>query len=116
MKFPGIKSIRKAQAIFRPLKLDREAYYSGKNFIYLQIIGMATAFQGLGFGGKLLRALIESSEQAGISRYLETETKDNVRLNDPYGYSVFKEVVLATVNLPMWETRERCKRWAIILK
>jgi hypothetical protein len=32
-----------------------------------------------------------------------TETKDNVRLYEHYRFSVIKEVVLATVNLPMWE-------------
>ena len=103
MKFPGIISIMKAQPIFRPLELDRKAYISEKPFIYLQIIGVATAYQGQGYGGLLLRGLIESSEKAGISLYLETETKANVSLYERYGFSVIKEVILAKVNLPMWE-------------
>ena len=91
------------QPIFRPIELDRKAYISGKPCIYLQTIGVATAFQGQGFGGRLLRALIEKSEQTGVSLYLETETEDNVRFYEHYGFTVVKEVVLPIVNLPMWE-------------
>ena len=94
---------RKMQPIFRPIELDRKAYIGGKPYIYLQIIGVAPAFQGQGFGGQLLRALIEKSEQAGVSLYLETETEANVSMYEHFGFTVIKEIVLPIIDLPMWE-------------
>jgi ribosomal protein S18 acetylase RimI-like enzyme len=99
----GIQLAKKMQPIFRPIDLDRKAYMGGKPYIYLQIIGVATAFQGQGFGGQLLRALIEKSEQAGVSLYLETETEANVSLYEHFGFTVIKEIVLPIIDLPMWE-------------
>jgi ribosomal protein S18 acetylase RimI-like enzyme len=89
--------------VFRPIELDRKAYITGKPYIYLQIIGVATAFQGQGFGGKLLRALIEKSEQTGVSLYLETETEANVNMYEHFGFTVIKKIVLPIIDLPMWE-------------
>ena len=60
----GVQLAKKMQPIFRPIDLDRKAYMGGKPYIYLQIIGVAPALQGQGFGGQLLRALIEK-ERAG---------------------------------------------------
>jgi ribosomal protein S18 acetylase RimI-like enzyme len=99
----GVQLAKKMQPIFRPIDLDRKAYMGGKPYIYLQIIGVATALQGQGFGGQLLRALIEKSEQAGISLYLETETEANVSLYEHFGFTVIKEIVLPIIDLPMWE-------------
>ena len=76
---------------------------NGKPYIYLQIIGVASKFQGQGFGGKLIRALIERSEQHGKYIYLETETEDNVKLYERFGFKVIKKVSLVGINLPMWE-------------
>lgn len=75
----------------------------GKAYTYLQIIGVAPSFQGQGFGGKLLHALIEKSEQTGVPIYLETETEANVSLYEYFGFSVIKKIMLPIINLPMWE-------------
>jgi ribosomal protein S18 acetylase RimI-like enzyme len=99
----GVQLARRMQPIFKPIELDRRAYIGGKPYIYLQIIGVAPAVQGQGFGAQLLRALIEKSEQAGISLYLETETEANVSMYDHFGFTVIKEIVLPIIDLPMWE-------------
>jgi ribosomal protein S18 acetylase RimI-like enzyme len=91
------------QPIFRPIETDRKAHMNGKPYIYLQVIGVAPAFQGQGFGAQLLRALIEKSEQAGVSLYLETETEANVSLYEHFGFTVVKKIVLPLIDLPMWE-------------
>ena len=75
----------------------------GKPYMYLQVIGVAPAHQGQGVGGRLLRALIEQSEQAGLALYLETETECNVRMYEHFGFRVVKEIVLPIIELPMWE-------------
>jgi len=57
----------------------------------LIIIGVASEFQGQGFGGKLLRALIGESEQVGIPIYTETQTEENVRFYEKLG---FKDIMM----------------------
>jgi len=95
--------VREMPSIFRQLEEDRKAHMQGKSFIYLQVIGVAPAYQGQGFGGKLLRALIEECEQAGMPLYLETETERNVSMYQHYGFQVVKQIALPVIDLPMWE-------------
>jgi ribosomal protein S18 acetylase RimI-like enzyme len=103
----GTKVARKMAPIFKPIQVDRKENMQGKSFIYLLVIGVASAHQGQGFGGKLLRALIEKSELTGMPLYLETETESNVSMYERYGFQVVKEIALPVIDLPMWEmTRE----------
>jgi ribosomal protein S18 acetylase RimI-like enzyme len=99
----GAPLARSMAPIFKPIEIDRKRNMQGKSYIYLQVIGVAPTFQGQGFGGTLLRALIERSEGAGMPLYLETETEDNVRMYERFGFQVVKEIVLPIVDLPMWE-------------
>jgi len=99
----GWKTAKKMEPVYAPLEAHRQETMQGKTFIYLQIIGVAAACQGQGFGGKLLRALIEECERSGTSLYLETETESNVRMYERFGFVVIKEIVLPIINLPMWE-------------
>jgi ribosomal protein S18 acetylase RimI-like enzyme len=94
---------KKMEPIFGPLDAERQEIMKGRSFIYLQIIGVAPALQGQGFGGKLLRALIEECERAGLPLYLETETESNVRMYERLGFAVVKQIVLPIIHLPMWE-------------
>ncbi|MBN2003781.1 MAG: GNAT family N-acetyltransferase [Anaerolineae bacterium] len=99
----GMTATRKMMPVFAPIEEDRKATMQGKPFIYLLIIGVAPQFQGQGCGGKLLRALIEKSERAGVPIYLETETESNVRMYEHFGFEVVKEITLPIIDLPMWE-------------
>ncbi len=102
----GMKMIRnmmKMKSIFEPLEADRKANMKGRAYVYLMIIGVASEFQGQGFGGKLLRALIEESEQIGIPIYLETTTKRNIRMFERLGFRVLNQITLPVINLPQWE-------------
>jgi ribosomal protein S18 acetylase RimI-like enzyme len=99
----GPELAKKMKPVFTPLQEDRKENMKGTPFIYLQIIGVASEFQGQGFGGKLLRALIEKSEQVEMPVYLETETEQNVSLYERFGFKVVKRIILPVINLPMWE-------------
>ena len=99
----GAKLAKKMKPVFKQLQKDRKENMKGKLFIYLLIIGVASKFQGQGFGGKLLRALIEKSERVGIALYLETETEDNVKMYERFGFKLVKQITLPGINLPMWE-------------
>jgi len=99
----GWKTAKKMEPIYAPLEAHRQETMRGKPFIYLQIIGVAPALQGRGFGSKLLRALIKESERTGRSLYLETETEDNVCMYERFGFVIVREITLPIINLPMWE-------------
>jgi len=99
----GAKAGKNMATIFGPLDTDRKEHMRGRSFLYLFIIGVATEFQGQGFGGTLLRALLERSETSGLPIYLETETAHNVALYETFGFSTVKHITLPLVNHPMWE-------------
>jgi ribosomal protein S18 acetylase RimI-like enzyme len=102
----GITMVRRTQKImlvFAPLEADRKANMKGRAHLYLMIIGVISEFQGQGFGGKLLGALIEESEQVGVPLYLETETERNVRMYERLGFKLVNQISLPVINLPMWE-------------
>ena len=112
--FPGMrigaKVGKKMAFIFGPLNHDRKENMRGVSFLYLFIIGVATEFQGQGFGGTLLRALIDNCDKSGIHIYLETEIEQNVKLYEKFGFSTIKKITLPIVNHPMWEmVREPAK-------
>ncbi|MFC2067781.1 GNAT family N-acetyltransferase [Chloroflexota bacterium] len=71
-------------------------------YIHLLIMSVSQEFQGKGFGGKLLRAVIEKAETERKPIYLETQKEDNINLYVKYGFSVKKRVILLEpLNLPM---------------
>jgi ribosomal protein S18 acetylase RimI-like enzyme len=99
----GVQLARKLEPVFKPLQDDRTNHMRGLSFIYLPVIGVASEFQGRGFGGRLLKTLIVRSEQAGMPIYLETESESNVRWYTDFGFKVIKQIKLPIINLPMWE-------------
>jgi GNAT superfamily N-acetyltransferase len=99
----GIRFYRKMAPVFAPIEKDRKKNMKGRLYFYLMIIGVAPDYQGKGLGGKMLRALFEESETAGIPVYLETETETNVVLYEKLGFRVMKKIVLPVIDLPLWE-------------
>ncbi len=72
-------------------------------YIHLLIMGVSQEFQGKGFGGKLVRAIIEKAETERKPIYLETQKEENVNLYEKYGFSAKKKIILPEpLNLPMW--------------
>ncbi|MFC1670233.1 GNAT family N-acetyltransferase [Spirochaetota bacterium] len=71
-------------------------------YILLLSIGISQGQQGKGLGGKMLKALIEKAENEGRAIYLETDTADNVKLYEYYGFNVLKEIIIPNLNIPMW--------------
>ena len=99
----GLKALKKMEPVFKPLIEDRHKHMAGSNYLYLLIIGVATELQGKGFGRKLIEAAIGKSEREGLYLYLETETEENVKMYEHFGFSLLKEITLPIVELPMWE-------------
>jgi ribosomal protein S18 acetylase RimI-like enzyme len=110
--------IIRSGAIFLSMKISKEAkmmevltnaveeakksLYLGP-YIHLLIMGVSQEFQGKGFGGKLLRAVIEKSETERKPIYLETQKEENVKLYEKFGFSVKNKIILPEpLHLPMW--------------
>ena len=89
--------------VMEPVPAARKANMKGRTFIYLQILGVATELQGQGFGGKLLGALIEESEQKGVPIYTETTLEKAARVYERFGFRVLNQITLPVYNLPLWE-------------
>ena len=72
-------------------------------YLYLYIIGVSQESQGKGFGGKMLRAIIEKSENEGKSIFLETGIEKILPLYKHFGFEIIKKFNVPKLNVPMWE-------------
>jgi ribosomal protein S18 acetylase RimI-like enzyme len=99
----GLKTAMKMGTIFKPIVEDRREHMAGCAFLYVLVFGVSTELQGKGFGRKLIGAAIEKSEREGLHLYLETETEENVRMYEHFGFRLLKKITLPVVDLPMWE-------------
>lgn len=98
----GLSIMWKMRPVFQ-LEKDRLQYMQGRPHAYLAVIGVSSAHQGKGLGGKLIRGFIDACEARGEAAYLDTETEGNVAMYEQYGFEVIKEVRLGgCINLPMW--------------
>ena len=103
--FLGMKIASVAKLMAPTTKLMEEAKKDLNlgTYIYLFIIGVSQEFQGKGFGGKMLRAIVEKAEIERKPMYLETQNEKNVSLYEKYGFYVVKKIDLPDpLNLPMF--------------
>ena len=99
----GLNTLKKMEPVFKPMIEDRHKHMAGHTFLYVNVVGVSTGLQGKGFGRKLIDAAIEKSEGEGLKLYLETETEENVKMYEHFGFRLLKRVTLPIVDLPMWE-------------
>ena len=99
----GLNALKKMGSVFKPITEDRHKHMGGSTYLYLLVIGVATKLQGKGFGRKLIGTAIEKSEREGLQLYLETETEENVKMYEYFGFRLIKRITLPMVDLPMWE-------------
>lgn len=106
----GLKIAKYSINVLGPLEEDRKAQMKERTYIYLMIIGVATEFQGQGFGSKLIGSLVKESEQTGIPIYLETTTERNVRMYERFGFKKVNQTNLPVINLSQWEMVRKLKK------
>lgn len=99
----GLRAGKKMKPVFDPLEHNRKENMRGKSFMYLYAISVMTELKGQGFGGKLLRTLIDKCDTSGNLIYLETQIEKNVKFYEKFGFSTIKQITLPIVNHPMWE-------------
>ncbi len=99
----GMKNMWRMLPVFGAMDADRIKNMKGKSYFHLHLLCVKPELQGRGLGGKLLRALIEKSEQAGVYVYLETQTEENVKMYEKFGFEVILKHVMPKLNLPVWD-------------
>ncbi len=96
-------SLRKMMGAVEKAMEEAKKSLNLEPYIYLFIIGVSQEFQGKGFGGKLLRAIVEKADIERKPMYLETQNEKNVSLYEKYGFHVVKKIDLPDpLNLSMW--------------
>ena len=99
----GSNAAKKMGSVFKQVAEDRHEHMVRSTYLHLFVVGVATKLQGKGFGRKLIGAAIEKSEREGLQLYLETETEENVKMYERFGFRLLKMIILPMVDLPMWE-------------
>jgi ribosomal protein S18 acetylase RimI-like enzyme len=99
----GSNAGKKMGSVFKQITEDRHEHMAGSTYLYLFVVGVSTKLQGKGFGRKLIDLAIEKSEHEGFQLYLETETEENVKMYEHFGFRLLKRITLPIVDLPMWE-------------
>ncbi|WP_319563080.1 GNAT family N-acetyltransferase [Marispirochaeta sp.] len=99
----GLHCMLKMKPIFEPLEKDRKDKMKGKSYIYLMIIGVSPEYQGKGFGGRLLKPLIQESNELRVPIYLETSTERNVRMYQHFGFNIVGKLTHPIINIPQWQ-------------
>jgi GNAT superfamily N-acetyltransferase len=100
-------------AIVRDLRADTPRLLKALTFIekkhprepghwYLPIIGVASAWQGRGYGAALLRPVLERCDVDRMPAYLEASTPRNLALYERNGFEAVEECRYASNGPPLW--------------
>lgn len=99
----GLNTTKKMAPIFKLVSEDRRKHMAGHSYLHLSVVGVDTALQGMGFGRKLIGAAIDKSQREDLQLYLETETEENMKMYEHFGFRLLNKITLPIVDLPMWE-------------
>lgn len=98
----GMKTLLFMKEAFEPLEKARRTQMQDIKYLYLMALGVDPMFQGRGFGSKLLKAVIEDSNDKSLPIYLETATQNNVDMYENFGFKVIDRLDLPLLNIPQW--------------
>jgi ribosomal protein S18 acetylase RimI-like enzyme len=99
----GMDMMRRMMPIATTLQSNRKKRMAGREYRYLQMIGVATRHQGAGLGSSMVRALAGRCDREAAWLYLETATERNARFYERFGFRLLDKIVLPQIDLPMWE-------------
>merc|ERR1712232_1133042 len=63
--------------------------------IYLKMVGVRGDCQGKGIGGRMFRPLFSAADSLGVPVYLETESEENEKCYQHYGFRTEETIVVA---------------------
>ena len=69
---------------------------------FLELIGVVFESQGKGFADRLLRPMLERTDQEQLLCYLDTEVERNVALYEHYGFRVLDDMIVPGTEVRSW--------------
>jgi ribosomal protein S18 acetylase RimI-like enzyme len=78
-----------------------ERYAPSKHW-YLDPLGVEPKYQGQGYGGHLMRALLKRVDTESLPIYLYTTNESNVKLYEHYGFKVVGSGELPGTGVRHW--------------
>ena len=72
------------------------------NYWNLKLIGVEPSYQGKGFGGILLKAMLKQIDRESLPCYLETENEKNISFYQRYGFKVRDESQIPDSKVINW--------------
>ena len=72
---------------------------------YTMVVGVDPAFQGQGYGRKLLQPVLDKAKSEGIPVYLETAQPANVSFYEKLGFDIVRELIEPSSGLRLWTFR-----------
>jgi ribosomal protein S18 acetylase RimI-like enzyme len=66
---------------------------------FLQMIGVKPEYQGKGYGGRLIRPVLDRIDKEGLACYLETQDDRDVPLYEHYGFKIIDESIIPGTDL-----------------
>jgi GNAT superfamily N-acetyltransferase len=103
-KFPfklGLKFLRRSGEISKISRQLHETHAPGPHS-YVFLLGVDPAEQGKGFGGQLLKALLDKLDAEQRGCYLETAKEANLSFYQHFGFEVKEAVELKDLELIIW--------------
>ena len=70
--------------------------------LYLMLLGVDPEYQGNGYGGRLVRGMLEEASEAGLPSYLETTSEENVAFYEHLGFKVIDEFIVPKTPVTIW--------------
>ena len=68
----------------------------------LDLVGVAPMFQGKGYAGTLLKAMLARIDQEHLPCYLTTENERNVSFYQHYGFKAVEECIIPGTKISQW--------------
>jgi len=97
------KDMKHIQKEMKIVSKDRKRLMKGRDYLYLNCLGVEPQLQGKGYGGQILKHIFEISTRKNVPLYLETETEENFRMYSHYGFKLIGERDFSGTGLHLWQ-------------
>jgi len=103
-----MKAMKRTMAIFNYTEKRHKELVPYDHW-YLQNIGVKPEEQGKGYGGHLLRTMINEVKSDGLPIYLETNTEKAMSIYQRYGFEILDHEIIPYTDVPLWCMLRTCK-------
>jgi len=99
--FADKAQIRRQRAFGEYAGAVRKRVVPGKH-LYLQLLGVAPAYQGKGYSSRLLKPMLARADREGLPCFLETQAAKNVTLYEHFGFKAAEEGIIPGSDVHSW--------------